>query len=138
MRALIVAVSLFCGASTLAAPLPPAAVLANTPASIVEPPAQIVEILGGNYFFRPDRITIKVNVPVEFRIRREPGMVPHNFVINAPQAGVQLSETMPKAARSVRATFTRPGEYTFYCSRRLLFFESHRDRGMVGTIIVTP
>lgn len=137
MRALIVVISLLCCASALAAPSPPAAALAGA-ASILEQPAQVVDILGGNYFFRPDRVTVKVNVPVEFRVRRAPGMVPHNFVIDAPEAGVQLSETMPKSARSVRATFTRPGEYTFYCSRRLLFFQSHRDRGMVGTIVVTP
>jgi len=137
LRALIVVISLLCCASALAAPSPPAAALGSA-ASILEQPAQVVEILGGNYFFRPDRITVKVNVPAEFRVRREPGMVPHNFVIDAPQTGVRLSETTPKTARSIRATFTRPGEYTFYCSRRLLFFQSHRDRGMVGTIVVAP
>lgn len=100
--------------------------------------ARVVEIVGGNYFFRPDRVTVKVNEPVEFRVRQEPGAISHNFVIDAPQAGVRIKEPIDRDARSIRATFTAPGEYTFYCSRQLLFFKSHQERGMAGTIEVTP
>jgi hypothetical protein len=31
---------------------------------------------------------------------------------------------------------TREGIYPFYCSRKLLFFESHREKGMEGTLEV--
>src|ERR1039457_6040467 len=38
---------------------------------------QRVSILGGSYFFKPDHIVVKVNVPVELAVRLEPGIVPH-------------------------------------------------------------
>jgi hypothetical protein len=31
-----------------------------------------------------------------------------------------------------------PGIFEFYCSKRLLFFESHKDKGMRGVIEVVP
>lgn len=97
---------------------------------------QVVEVLGGGYFFKPDRIVVKANVPVEFKVRKESGMVPHNFVIEAPEAGVQVREPIDTDPKTIRATFTKPGSYDFYCSKKLLFFESHRDKGMKGTIEV--
>lgn len=35
---------------------------------------QRIEIVGGNYFFNPDYIIVKVNVPVELIIKKEPGI----------------------------------------------------------------
>jgi hypothetical protein len=31
-----------------------------------------------------------------------------------------------------------PGIFEFYCSKRFLFFESHKDKGMRGVIEVVP
>ena len=52
---------------------------------------QHVSIVGGNYFFRPNRVIVKVNVPVEFGVTLERGIVPHSLVIDAPQAGIQVN-----------------------------------------------
>lgn len=109
----------------------------NVPVAASEENVQAVELVGGSYFFKPDKVTVKANVPVEFKVRKEAGMVPHNFVIEAREAGVQVDESIGEKPRTIRATFTKPGTYAFHCSKKLLFFESHREKGMKGTIEVT-
>lgn len=48
---------------------------------------QRVSITGGEYFFDPSHIIVKVNVPVELKITKEPGVTPHDIVLKAPGAG---------------------------------------------------
>jgi plastocyanin len=97
---------------------------------------QRVEILGGGYFYKPNYVIVKVNVPVEMTIKKEAGFVPHDFVIKAPEAGMNVSETMDTAPKVVKFTPTKAGVYPFYCGKKLLFFTSHRDRGMKGALEV--
>lgn len=106
-------------------------------AAIDKDGVQRVEILGGGYFFKPDHIIVKVNVPVELKIRKEAGIVPHNFVIDAPDAGMKVEESLSEEPKVVRFTPTKVGNYPFYCSKKLLFFHSHRDKGMEGVLEVT-
>lgn len=98
---------------------------------------QAVEVRAGSYFFEPNRITVKANTPVELRVRKAPGMAPHNFVIDAPQAGVQVKEELGTEPITIRATFSAPGEYPFFCGKKPPFLKAHRARGMEGTIVVT-
>lgn len=93
---------------------------------------QRVEIVGGSYFFTPNRITLKINIPVELKLRKEPGIVPHNIVIAAPEAGIVFDTSMGNDATTIRFTPTKIGSYPFYCNKKLLFFESHREKGMKG------
>jgi hypothetical protein len=51
---------------------------------------QKVKILAGNYFFNPDYIIVKVDIPVEITIMKEPGITPHNFVMKQPDAGIDI------------------------------------------------
>ena len=125
-----------CGLTAMALACGAAPAVAQEPATAGDG-VQVVEILGGGYFFKPDKVTVKANARVEFRVKKETGMVPHDFVIEAPEAGVQVKETLSDAPKTVRVTFTKPGTYEFYCSKKLLFFESHRAKGMKGTIEVT-
>ncbi|MDD2309573.1 MAG: cupredoxin domain-containing protein [Desulfuromonadaceae bacterium] len=97
---------------------------------------QRVEIVGGSYFFKPDRIIVKVNVPVELKLRKESGIVPHNFVIKAPEAGIDLDLPLGTEPKVVTFIPTKTGIYQFYCSKKLLFFESHREKGMKGMLEV--
>ncbi len=98
---------------------------------------QHVDILGGSYFFKPDHIIVKVNVPVEFKVRKEPGFVPHDIVIDAPIAGVYVKESLGTEPKVIRFTPNRTGKYSFYCDKSLLGFHRHRDKGMEGTLEVT-
>ncbi len=97
---------------------------------------QRVELVGGSYFFKPERIIVKVQVPVELKFRKESGMVPHNIVMEAPEAGIAFDLPLASDPKIVAFTPTKPGVYPFYCSKKLLFFESHREKGMKGMLEV--
>ncbi len=97
---------------------------------------QRVEMVGGSYFFRPNYIILKVNVPVELKISKEAGLIPHNIVIHAPEAGIEIKAELSTEPQIIKFTPTKTGKYPFYCDKKLLFFESHREKGMEGTIEV--
>ncbi len=97
---------------------------------------QRIEVTGGGYFFNPDHIIVKKGIPVELIVSKESGIVPHNIVIKYPEAGIDISESMSTKQKAIRFTPTKAGEYHFYCDKRLLFFKSHRDKGMEGVIEV--
>lgn len=97
---------------------------------------QRVSILGGSYFFKPDHIIVKANVPVELAVRVEPGVIPHSFVLKAPEAGTTIKADLRTDPKKITFTPIAPGKYSFYCSNKLLFFKSHRDRGMEGILEV--
>jgi plastocyanin domain-containing protein len=97
---------------------------------------QRVEMLGGEYFFKPKHIIVKVNVPVEILVKKESGVVPHDIVLKAPEAGINFSESLGTEPKTIRFTPTKMGKYEFTCEKKLLFFKSHKDRGMVGLLEV--
>lgn len=105
-------------------------------ASIGPDGRQHVRIVGGSYFFKPSHIIVKANVPVELSASMEPGIVPHTLVIDAAEAGVAIDTSLGTEARTFVFTPSRPGKYPFYCRNRLLFFESHREKGMEGILEV--
>ena len=99
---------------------------------------QRATIVGGGYFFKPRRLVVKANLPVELSLSREAGIVPHTLVINAPEAGIVLDQVLGTEVRIVSFTPTATGTYPYYCRNRLLFFKSHRDQGMEGVLEVVP
>jgi len=105
-------------------------------ATIDKDGVQRVEVLGGDYFFKPDHIIVKVNVPVEMKVSKEGVIIPHNILIRAPEAGIDIKESLGKEPKVIKFTPTKTGKYTFYCDKRLLFFKSHKDKGMEGVLEV--
>ena len=97
---------------------------------------QRVEIQGGGYFFTPNHVVVKVHVPVELKVRKEAGWVPHNIVMNEPEAGIVFDVPLSDEPRLIKFTPAKTGIYPFYCSKKLLFFESHREKGMHGQLEV--
>jgi len=98
---------------------------------------QRVEIVGGGYFFSPDHIVVKVNVPVELRIRKDSEYIaPHNIVLKAPEAGMNITESLSVKPRTIRFIPSKTGRYPFYCDKKLLFLKSHREKGMEGVLEV--
>jgi plastocyanin domain-containing protein len=97
---------------------------------------QRVEMLAGSYFFDPNVIIVKVNVPVELKIRKEAGMIPHDIVLKAPEAGIDFRQVLKATPEVIKFTPTKTGTYSFTCEQKLLFFESHKDKGMTGTLEV--
>jgi len=106
-------------------------------ATVDQDGVQRVEILGGGYFFNPNYIVVKVSVPVEFSVRKESGITPHDFVIKAPEAGIDVSiKSLDTKPQLVKFTPTKPGKYPFICSKKFLWM-SHKDKGMEGMLEVT-
>ncbi|RJX26533.1 MAG: quinol oxidase [Desulfurivibrio sp.] len=98
---------------------------------------QRVAMTGGEYYFDPSEVVVKVNVPVELGVRKSEGMVPHNIALNAPEAGIDFDRELSSSEVTViRFTPTRVGTYPFACTHRFLFFESHSDKGMHGVLEV--
>lgn len=97
---------------------------------------QRIRIVGGSYFFKPDHIIVRANVPVELSVNLEPGIVPHTLVIDAAKAGIAIDATLSTEIRTFTFTPTIVGKYPFYCKNKLLFFESHQEKGMAGLLEV--
>jgi plastocyanin domain-containing protein len=96
---------------------------------------QKVVMVGGDFYFKPNDIVVKKNVPVEITIRKEPGLASHSIVLHAPEAGMDFDVDLGTDAKTIRFTPTRAGKYTFYCDEGLI--ETHRSKGMEGILEVT-
>ena len=69
-------------------------------------------------------------------VRIETGLVPHTLVIQSPEAGIAVDEKLSSDAKAIRFIPTAVGKYHFYCRNKLLFFKSHREKGMEGVLEV--
>jgi plastocyanin domain-containing protein len=63
-------------------------------AVVADDGAQHVSIVGGSYFFKPNRVVVKVGVPVELTLSREEGLITHVFVIHAPESGINVDQSL--------------------------------------------
>lgn len=97
---------------------------------------QRVSIVGGSYFFKPDHIVVKAGIPVELSVRVEAGVIPHSFVLKLPSDQIAIDSRLGQEARTFRFTPTEAGRYPFQCPNKLLFFKSHREKGMAGVLEV--
>ncbi len=105
-------------------------------ASIGSDGVQRVDVIGGSYYFDPNYIIVKVNTPVEMKIRKESGITPHDFVLKAPEAGMDIQVSLGTEPTVVRFKPTKIGTYPFYCSKKIPFLGSHREKGMEGVLDV--
>lgn len=111
---------------------------AQSPAVPAEGGEIQLRVTAGEYFFKPSRLTVKVNQLVRIVVSREAGIVPHNLVINAPSAGLNIKEDLTTEPKSITFTPTAVGVYAIYCDKKLPFLASHRERGMEGVLEVVP
>ncbi len=109
-----------------------------TVAPIGKDGVQRVEIVGGSYFFKPNHIVVKVNIPVELKVSKESGLVPHDIVAKSPEAGIEFKESMSTTPKIIKFTPTKVGKYPMYCSKKAPFSKTHREKGMEGIIEVVP
>ena len=99
---------------------------------------QVLEMKAGDYYFSPNRITVKVNVPVEIKIIRKSEYVTHNIVLKATEAGININESMlfVSEPKIIKFTHTKTGKYFFYCDKKVFFFIKHRSKSMEGILEV--
>ena len=96
---------------------------------------QRVEVNGGSYFFKPNVIVVKVNVPVELVVRKT-GQGSHDICLQAPEAGIDFKESLGDQPKTIKFTPTKVGKYPFWCTHKIPLSKSHRDRGMSGVLEV--
>lgn len=97
---------------------------------------QRVEMVGGDYFYDPNVIVVKVNKPVELKVKKAAGYVPHNLIAKAPEAGIDFTIDLKGDPQAIKFTPTKVGKYPIYCDKSLLWFKTHREKGMEGLIEV--
>ncbi|MDF0652151.1 MAG: cupredoxin domain-containing protein [Nitrospira sp.] len=104
----------------------------------VEPSADGVQratIVMESYSYVPDHLVLHVGNPVELVLENKSWLVPHNFILKDADADLRLEADVAGGDRTIlRFTPTRSGSGAFYCDKQLLFFKSHRHRGMEGRI----
>jgi plastocyanin domain-containing protein len=103
---------------------------------IGEDGVQRLEVVGGKYYFDPNVIVVKVNVPVELVVKRTRALFGHNIVLNEPDAGIDFEQALGTKPVSIAFTPTKVGKYTFLCSHKIPFSKSHLERGMFGYLEV--
>ena len=105
-------------------------------ASVGADGVQRVEMVGGDYYYNPNYLVVKVNKPVEIKIRKTTSYVPHNLIAKAPEAGIDFKIDLKSDIQTVNFTPTKIGKYPIYCDEKMFWFKSHRERGMEGMIEV--
>ncbi|HYN87783.1 MAG TPA: plastocyanin/azurin family copper-binding protein [Ardenticatenaceae bacterium] len=111
-------------------------------------PAQVVEVVGTEFAFAPNTITVEAGQPTSVNLKNE-GAIEHDWSVleieardvdSTPDAaGHQHSGAVPtlhtaaQSGQTGQVTFTveQPGTYEFYCS-----VPGHKEAGMVGTLVV--
>ena len=98
---------------------------------------QRTTIILDSYSYAPNHIVVQGGKPVELTLKSVTTFTPHNFVLKEPDAGMTVDQSVDDGDTAVvKFTPTRPGTYTFYCDKKLLFFASHREKGMEGRLEV--
>ncbi len=96
---------------------------------------QKVEISAGSYFFKPNDIVVKVNIPVQLIVTKQ-GSTPHDISLQAPEAGIDFKESLSEKPKVISFTPTKAGKYPFWCTKKPPLGKSHKDRGMEGMLEV--
>ena len=116
-----------------------AGLLLNLPVLPAATPSRSVPVSIGDYRFSPDTITVPAGATIQLQLTNTDSLTPHNFTLQAATAGLDVDiDISAGSTETVDITPLAPGTYAFYCSKKLPFMKSHRDRGMEGVLIVTP
>ena len=93
---------------------------------------QVVNVQVKSFYFKPSRIEVVANKPVRLVLTKSSLIVPHNFSLHAPDAGIDIDKNVGHGNKViVEFTPTKPGEYQFFCDK-----DGHAKKGMVGTLVV--
>jgi plastocyanin len=113
-------------------------ILSSSPLLCADEP-QIINVKLGSYYIKPDKIVVKVGQSVTLNIVNEATFIPHNLVVEAREAGIDVKVDV-SAGKSASVTFTptKTGTYEMMCNKKPFFGKTHKERGMHGTIDVVP
>jgi plastocyanin len=92
----------------------------------------------GDYHFTPDTLEVHAGRPVVLTLTNTDTLTPHNFTLQDAKAGLDIDTNVSAGSKAViEFTPAIPGDYIFFCNKKLPFMKSHRDRGMEGSLHVT-
>ena len=93
---------------------------------------QEVRVEVNSFYFKPSRIIVTVDTPVRLIFSSKTLLIPHNFSIQAADAGMNIDKDVG-AGKTVTVEFTptKSGEYEFYCDK-----DGHHKKGMQGILVV--
>jgi plastocyanin len=136
MPALIAGLALMAPVPLQADEAPPAAAAPVT-AELGADGVQRATIVLDSYSYAPNHLIVQAGKPVELTLTSVTTLVPHNFILKDPAAGLNVEKDV-SAGKTEKVTFTpaQPGTVIFYCDRRLWPMPSHRDKGMEGKLEV--
>ena len=98
---------------------------------------QVIEVRLESYAIKPDKITVKAGLPVTLKVTNEATFIPHNLVIKAPEAGIDVKlDLRGGKSGAVSFTPTRAGSYEMVCDQQPPIGKSHKEKGMHGTLVV--
>jgi len=98
---------------------------------------QVIEITLGDYRYMPSNIQLAINQPVVLRLVNVDSFTPHNFTLEDASDGLDVNVDIPAGGSvDVHLLPLVTGSHTFYCSNKFLFLNSHREKGMEGTLTV--
>jgi plastocyanin len=124
-------VLLLAGCGKSGTKLPVSEMTARTDANGV----QTVDVDAHSFYFKPSRIVVDRDKPVDLVIHFKSWFAPHNFTCVDQDAGISASVSAGAMSfgktRHVKFTPTKSGEYGFFCH-----VDGHAKKGMKGTIVV--
>jgi len=96
---------------------------------------QVVDVEAHSFYFKPNRVVVDRDKPVDVVIHFKSWFAPHNFSCVDADAGVSGSASDGAfsfgSTKHVKFTPTKSGEYEFFCH-----VDGHAKKGMKGTIVV--
>ncbi|MBI2994783.1 MAG: cupredoxin domain-containing protein [Gammaproteobacteria bacterium] len=98
---------------------------------------QRVEMILDSYSFSPSHVIVEAGKPVELNLKNVSSVAPHSLVIDDPAAGFTVNQSV-SAGKSATLQFTppQPGQFAFFCDKKLPLLPSHRKKGMEGMLEV--
>jgi plastocyanin len=108
---------------------PPISVVSPNPSAAPEEPSRTKSftVTGSNFKFDPAELRVQEGDSVEITFVNAGGM--HDFVLDAFNARTEVIQAGEQ--QTIRFTADKKGSFEYYCS-----VGSHRQMGMVGTLIV--
>ncbi|MEX5219997.1 MAG: cupredoxin domain-containing protein [Nitrospira sp.] len=90
-----------------------------------------------SYSYDPNHVVVQSGRPVELILNSVTTITPHNFVLKDGASGLSIDQDVGAGKQVVlRFTPMQKGTFSFYCDKKLLFFASHREKGMEGKLEV--
>jgi len=100
---------------------------------------KVIEVALGGYRFMPQEIQLMADQPAILRLVNTDTVTPHNFSMKTSVDAQDIDvDVLGGESVDVQLAPLPAGRYTFYCGNKLLFMKSHREKGMEGSLIVSP